>query len=344
MAIMWDSPVPPAALTAFARRVPVDQTYVLNQILPDRYDEVLEVEFGETTVTTRAAKARAWDAPPMPGVRDLFATRKAKLPAVSQMLSRGELDRLQLERQRSGGQGTAAIEQAIYNDTENNVRSVNARVELMRGDLLADGKVTLAEMGGLEADFGTPAEHFVTAATAWTAHATADILSDIRAWNKIYRAANGFNFGGMWMSEDLLYDMLQNAAIRDLWTSIGGSPNVVTIDQMNQTLQANRLPAIRGVYDAQVVVDSVTTNILPADKVIFVPPAGTDLGFTQWGMSATALELPTGGVQIAPSPAGMVAIVDKDPRPPYRESAYVDATCMPVLSRPKGLFVADVAA
>jgi Phage major capsid protein E len=344
MAILWDSYVSPQALTAFVRSVPVDQNFILNQILPDQYDDVLEVEFGDSVVTTRAAKARAWDAPPMPGRRDSFATRKVKLPAVSQMMGRGERDRLEIERLRSGGQATTAIERAIFDDAENNTRSVLARVELMRGDLLADGKITLAELGGLEADFQVPGTHIVTAAVPWTTIATANVLGDIRAWGKVYRASNGFGFGGMIMPEDVLYAMLQNQAIRDLWSSVSGRPSVVTLEQMNQTLTSNRLPPVLFTYDAQTVVDEVATSILPVDKVIFVPPTGIPLGFTQWGMTATALEINgRQGVDVLPSPAGMVAVVDKDLRPPYRESAYVDATVMPYLSRRTGLFVADVA-
>jgi hypothetical protein len=343
MAIIYDSYISPQALTAFARAVPVDQGYILNTILPDRYDQILEVEFADTTVTTRTAKARAWDAPPMPGKRDSFSTRKVKLPAISQMLSSGELDRLKMEQLRAGGQATQAIEQAIFNDTENNARSILARVELMRGDLLSDGKITLAEMGGLEADFGVPGTHIVSAAIPWTTIATATPLTDIRAWNKVYRATNGFNFGGMIMSSDVLYSLLQNQAIRDMWSSVTGRPSVVTLEQLNQTLGANMLPQVLFTYDAQVVVDDVVTTILPADKVTFIPPAGIELGFTQWGMTATALELQGAGVEVQPSPAGIVAVLDKDVRPPFRQSSYVDATVMPILSRPSGLFVADVA-
>ncbi len=344
MAILWDARVSPGALTAFVRQVPNDQSYILNQILPDRYDQILEVEYADAVFTTRAAKMRAWDAPPMPGRRDSFTTRKVKLPAVSQFLARGERDRLELERLRSGGQSTAAIEQAIYDDAQNNATSVLARVEMLRGDLLADGKVTIAELGGLEADFGVPAEHIVTAAIPWTTTATADILGDLRAWSAVYRATNGFNPGGMVVSTDVLSSMLQNAAMRELIAGAAFTPPILTQDQFNLLLSAYGLPPVRFVYDAKVVDDSGNAvNILPPDKAVFLPPAGVELGFTQWGMSATAMELQNGGVQVLPSPAGMVACVDKDVRPPYREAAYVDATCMPILSRPRGLFVADVA-
>lgn len=343
MAIMWDSLIPPTALTAFARSVPTDQNYILNQILPDRYDMTLHVDFAESVVTTRAASARAWDAPPQPGVRDSFKTSRVKLPAISQFMSRGERDRLELERQVVGGSAFSAIEQAIFNDTEANVRSVQARVELMRGDVLADGKVTLTELGGIEADFGVPSGNLVTAATLWSTTGSADPLGDIRGWAKAYRLLNGFAPGGMVMSEDTLYSLLQNTTIRQLWSNAVGSPRVVTLEQLNQTFGSERLPQIKFTYDAQTVVGNTATYILPQNKVIFLPPDGIELGFTQWGMSATALELSNADVQLAPSPAGIVAVVDKDVTPPYRESVYVDATCMPVITRPNALMVATVA-
>lgn len=344
MAIVWDSYVSATDLTAFVREVPVDQTYILNQILPDTYDDVLEAEFGESVRTTRAAKARAWDAPPSPGRRDSFSVSRVKLPAVSQFLGRGERDRLELERLRSGGQNTQAIEQAIFDDAENNARSILARVEVMRGDLLADGKITLPELGNLEADFGVPNDQVnVAPQVLWSDHANANIIADFRAWNTLYRNRNGFGMGGVWLPEEILFHALQNAGIRALWANGSGvSAGFVTQEQLNQTLQTYRLPPILGTYDAKVDIDGTITNILPADKLIAVPPAGIRLGRTQWGTTATALEAQAAGVELVGSPAGMVAVLDKDARPPYRETAYVDSAVMPILERPSGLFVAKV--
>lgn len=315
---------------------------------------MLEAEFGDVTVTTRAAKARAWDAPPTPGRRDAFLVRRVKLPAVSQVLARGERDRLELERLRTGGQATAAITDAIYDDAANNARSVLARVEQMRGDVLLDGKVTIAELGGMEADFGMPSNHNVAAATAWT-NPSADILGDLRAWAAIYRSTNGFNPGGMVISSTIFSGMLQNLAIRTL---VAGAaiPAILAPEQFNSFLQAYSLPGVQHVYDAQVVDDSGTAQpILTPTKAIFVPPAGVELGYTQWGMSATALELQAAGVDFGlfdqsgqpvfggnGSAAGITAVIDKDVRPPYREAAYVDSTVMPVLARPRGLMVGTV--
>lgn len=343
MAIIWDGYVSTTDLTAFVRNVPVDQSYVLNTIFPDRYDEVFEAEFGERVTTRRAAKARAWDAPPMPGRRDSFSVSKVQLPAVSQMLGSGERDRLEAERLRQGGQNTAAMENAIYDDAQNNAESVLTRVEIMRGDLLDDGVITLPELGDLEADFGVPGTHIVDANVGWSDHANADILGDLRGWAQVYRQSNGFNFGGMILSEDVLFDFLQNTAIRELYRGVAGlAPGVLTQDQLNQTLQSYRLPPVQMVYDAKADVDGTITSILDPRKVHFVPPAGVELGRTQWGLTATALEAAAADVEIVGSPAGMIAVLDKAATPPYRETAYVDSAVMPVLSRPRGLFVATV--
>jgi hypothetical protein len=69
-----------------------------------------------------------------------------------------------------------------------------------------------------------------------------------------------------------------------------------------------------------------------------------DLGYTAWGVSATALELVNSSAvdfsfQEAP---GIVGVVEKI-GPPYREFVFVDAVGMPVLQNARLLMVADVA-
>jgi hypothetical protein len=91
-------------------------------------------------------------------------------------------------------------------------------------------------------------------------------------------------------------------------------------------------------------VDGVSTRVIPADRVLFVPPNVEDLGYTAWGVSATALELVNSShVDLSFSQApGIVGVVIKE-GPPFREYTFVDAVGMPVLANPKLLMVADVA-
>jgi hypothetical protein len=112
--------------------------------------------------------------------------------------------------------------------------------------------------------------------------------------------------------------------------------------EVDDLLASENIPPIR-TYDANVDLDGVTTRVLTADKVLLVPANPGDLGYTAWGVSATALELVSANVadlsfEDAP---GIVGVVEKT-GPPYREFTFVDAVGMPVIANPRALMVADV--
>jgi hypothetical protein len=346
MAIVFDGPVTPDAATVFVRNVPTPAEYVLNQILPDVYEEDNTIDLAELTRTNRTARFRAFDGRLHVSERDAGVTKVVKLPPLSTSLSVGELEKLQLAFARSGGGNLSAIIRATYNDAENLTREVQSRMEQARGDVLTDGKFTLAGEGGLymEADYGVPANHFVAPGTLWSNTAAATIITNETAWMATYVATNGFRPGGQVISTRVLNYMLQNAELRTLAGSLAGTPGLVTRAGLDAALAAYGLPPIKFVYDSMVDVDGVSTAVIPDDRVIFVPPNVADLGKTSWGVSATALELVNSGlVEFSYEEApGIVAVVEKV-GPPYREFTFVDAVGMPVLKNPKLLMVADVA-
>lgn len=345
MAIVFDGPVTPDALTTFVREVPTPADQVLNQLLPDRFFTKNSIDVQEITRTNRTARFRAYDARLHVSQRDTSTLKTVKLPPLSTSLSMGELERLQLEFARTGGTNQEAIVDAIYDDATNLTREVLTRMEQARGDVLTDGKFTLAGEGGLflEADFGVPANHFVSPGVPWSTVASATIIANISAWVDVYVATNGFPPGGMAVSRQTVNYMLQNAELRSLAASLSGTPSLITRQTVDGALAAYSLPPIVMVYDTVVDVDGVSTRVLPADRVIFVPPNITDLGYTAWGVSATSLELLNSSqVDMSFSEApGIVGVVEKS-GPPYREFTFVDAVGMPVLANAKLLMVADV--
>lgn len=345
MAIILDGPVTPDALTSFVREVPTPANYVLNQLLPDRNVNSNQVDISDVTRKNRAAKFRAFDGRIHRSERDSYTTSSVKLPPLSSMNGIGELERLKLEFVRNGGIGVNdAIINAIYDDATNLTQEIHTRMELARGDVLTDGKFTLAGENGmtLEADFGVPAEHKVTAATVWS-NPAATIIADITAWADVYTVTNGFRPGGMVVSNKVLGYLLRNGEVRALAAGLAGTPQLVSRATLDGVLDTFSLPPILFVYDTQVDVDDVSTRVLAEDKVLFTPPNPSDLGYTAWGVTATALELVNSKAvdfSFADAP-GIVGVVEKS-GPPYKEDTFVDAVGMPVLTAPKRLLVADV--
>lgn len=346
MALVFDGPVTPDELTTYVREVPTPADQVLNRLLPDRYFTKNTLDFTEYTRTNRTARFRAYDGRLHVSERDTLTTKQVSLPPLSTSLNKGELERLKLEFARTGGTSNSAIIEAIYDDATNLTREVQARMEQARGDVLVDGKFTLAGEGGLtmEADFGVPAGHIVAPGTLWSTVATATIIANVNTWVDTYVATNGFAPGGMVTSRRVLNYMLQNAELRTLNAALVGTPGLITRNALDAALETFGLPPILFIYDTKVDVDGVTTAVIPDDRVIFVPPNVSDLGYTAWGVSATALELVNSNLaelSFAQAP-GIVGVVEKV-GPPYREFTFVDAVGMPVLANPKLLMVADVA-
>jgi hypothetical protein len=346
MAIVFDGPVTPDAQTVFIRNVPTPAEFSLSDLLPDRFFTRNTIDLSEITRTNRTARFRAFDGRLHVSERDVGVTKQVKLPPLSTSLNKGELERLQLEFARNSGGDPAEVVNAIYDDSTNLTREVQARMEQARGDVLTDGKFTLAGEGGLfmEADYGVPGGHIVAPGTLWTTVATATIIANISAWVDVYVATNGFAPGGIATSRRVVNLMLQNAEIRTLAASMSGTPSLVTRGALDNVLDAFGLPPIIKVYDTVVDVDGTSTRTIPDDRVIFVPPNIADLGYTAWGVSATALELVNSSAvdfsfQEAP---GIVGVVEKI-GPPYREFVFVDAVGMPVLQNARLLMVADVA-
>jgi hypothetical protein len=346
MAIAYEAPVHPDDLTVFTRNVPLQQNLVLDRILPDRMLQDNRADIGRLTKTGRTAKFRIFDGPINVARRDGYSVQNVALPPLSDSIAQGEYERLQIQFARTGGTNNGALVNAIYDDAAMLTGNIRRRMELARGDVLVDGKFTLAGEGGLymEADYGVPVGNFKTAGTLWTTHATADVVDDLNTWVESYLDLNGFLPGGMIVSRQTVHDLLRNEKLRTSHGNILGVSNMLTRQQVDATLASYDLPPIEMVYDSSVDVDGVSTRILPANKVIFVPPAGQSLGYTAWGVSATALELVQSNqsdLAFEDAP-GVVGCVVKE-GPPFRQHTFVDAVGMPVIENPDYLMVATVA-
>ena len=127
MAIVFDGPVSPDALTEYVRNVPTPINLVLGRFLPDRFFQDNRLDVAELTVRGRTARFRAFDANLHVSQRDTAQIKTVKLPPVSDSISVGEAERLNMEFARTGGTNMGALVNAIYNDATNLTRNVQRR-------------------------------------------------------------------------------------------------------------------------------------------------------------------------------------------------------------------------
>lgn len=347
MAIFFDAPVDPDALTTFIREVPIPGNLALQNLFGRRELDTNKVDFAEIVRTNRTAQYRSWDGRLHVTERDTGSEKYVRLPALSDSLSVGEYERLQQEFARvGGGENQRALERAIYNDAENLTRYVLNRLELAWGDVLTDGILSINE-GGLvsTADFGVPGTHKVNTADSWANVTTADVLTELIAWTDVYVATNGFKPGSILTSQRVQRLMQRNTEIINAVHGAAASRTRVTAQELNDLLDSEGIPTLRPAYDSNVDVEGSTTRIIADDKLIFLPPNVEDLGYTAYGITATALELVNSNeaeLSFEEAP-GIVGVVEKT-GPPYRAWTFVDAAAMPILVNPRLLFIADVVA
>jgi hypothetical protein len=342
-----DDYITPAELTWYAREVPSPANLLLERFLPHVQINHIEAEIGEVIRTNRAAKFRSWDTPVGIGRRDSIETRRMRIPPLGQKLPVSEQDMLALALARTGGNDRAAMLEEIYNDTDNNVRSIYNRLEIARGDVLMDGKFTLTNEDGLtlEADFGLHADNNVAPTTLWSDAANAAPLQDLRAWHQAYASINGGRPGYMVCGEAVIAALSNSDEVKQA-VSYGGNilKPLVTDAELAGVLSANRFAPIIP-YDTVIDWDGTNKRVIDENKVIFLPPNPADLGITAFGVTAHALALmnstnPQLTFQQAP---GIVAVTTREGDPP-KVWSMAGATAMPLLKDIRKLMVATVLA
>jgi hypothetical protein len=345
MTIFYDAEVRPEAQTTFIRDVPVGAGRFFMGQMPRQDSDDNTIDWNDVTRTNRTAKFRAFDGAIAKSKRDTASTSRVRLLPLGSSLDLGEYERLQLEFARTGGTNTSILEKSIYDDSLNLTNEVLNRLELAWGDVFTDGKLTINENGYQgEADFAVPANQIVTAGTAWTNLAASTPLTNLQAWQDVMIANGNGPAGSIRTSNQNIRLLMRNTeVINAAYGSLNGR-TIATLPDINSVLASLGLPSLEPAFDEVLSVDDVDTRVIPIDRVLLTPANLGDLGYTAWGVSATALELVNSAEAdfSFEEAAGVVGVVVKD-GPPFRQTTFVDATAMPILTGAKKLFIADVA-
>lgn len=336
--------VEPAVLTEYVRQFDNEvlrNTFALGQFLPDFENSELEYFIDQSTFRdVDTAEFRAFDTQPSMTGRQGFSRLRGELLPVSKQIPLTEEDRLRLRAVQMGGSARQAQIDQIYADAEMMVRSVKARLELAKGQVLTTGKFTLAENGlFMEADFGMPGTHKPTAAASWALAGT-DIIADLLTWMQLYVDDNGFEPGLLMLSRTVLGYMINNTAFKSAAAFAGTTPGRINLETVQAVLAANGIPPVM-IYDTQVRVGGVATRVIAADKILFLPPAGTPLGKTHYGVTAEALALAEAGKITERAMPGIVAVNLRNDNP-VQTFTLATALAVPVLGNPNAIICADV--
>jgi hypothetical protein len=344
MAIFYDAPVVPDDLTAFVREVPRRRELNFLNAFPEVHADNNTVDWAEILQTNRTARFRSFDGRIHVSERDGAGDKRVSMLPLSDSTSIGEYERLQMEFARTGGTNTAALERAVYNDSERLTYHVQNRYEQAWGDVLYDGKLTINENGFQgEADFGVPAGNQVTASVLWSDAEDSQPLSDLISWSDAYEEENGSRPGATRLTRANKRALQRSKQIIDAVHGATSGKTRVNQDELNDLLESEGVAPVVDLPIAHVDVDGVDTAVMPDDKVLLTPADWADLGHSRFGITATALELVNSNEaeMSFEEAAGIVGVVIKA-GPPFRQFTFVDAVGMPILENARRLFLAKV--
>jgi hypothetical protein len=290
--------ITPTEIIAFARAVQTPEDYALTlNVMPERQINGVKWRTRRTSRRVNAAKYRAYDAQTPVASREVKRIEtEGMLPPLGQKYLVGELETILLAARR--GQDGAELVESLYDDVAAHVVSIRSRLELAVGDLLTDGKFTLAGENGLtvEYDAQVPSANMPTAAVPWT-DPTSDPIADELAWIEVLRASGAPMPEKVVTSYDARALLAGNNAYRAAYYGSVNPSNTPTA-----TLAPNEVDAVRArynlppieIYDVQIPKDDGTmARPLPKDRWIMVPPNRRQWAETQYGITAESIALTT---------------------------------------------------
>lgn len=272
-----------------------------------------------------------------------IGTREAEkmaieLALIKRKMQLKEKEIIKLESPRNEAERKALM-QDVYNDIENLVQSIRARIELMRMELLATGKVTLNE-NGLSAtiDYGVPDENKISNVD-WSSE-TANPINDMIKWKNQLDSAPS----RVLTSTTILAKILAN---KNVVNAIFGkdSTRIASVGELNNYLEQLQLPKIY-TYDEK--YKKQKENGKGYDKLRYFPenafvmmPADK-LGETIYGPTAEELRLqrdPSIDMKLL---GKIIALVYEEGKDPVATWEKVVATALPALACADELFQATI--
>ena len=249
-----------------------------------------------------------------------------------------EEDIIALQAPRNEAEKTYLMKE-VYNDIENLVQSIRARVEIMRMEVTATGKVTLNE-NGLNAtiDYGVPSENKI-ANVNWNLE-TANPIQDMINWRNRLDSAPG----RILTSTTILAKILSHPTVVNALFGKNTS-RIASVGELNNYLNQLKLPNIY-TYDEKYRKEKTDgkgydkLRYFPENAFVMMP--SEPLGETLYGPTAEEIRLngnPTVDMRTIGKIIAMVYDESLDPVSTWEKAV---ATAIPSLNCADELFQASI--
>lgn len=307
------------------------------ELFPEVKKQSLEFEvLTNASKTPVIASIHGFDTESEIGQRE--AEKKAiELALIKRKMQLKEKEIIALESPRNDAERQALMKD-VYNDFDNLIESVRARVEKMRMDVIANGVITLDE-NELNAtiDYGVPTENKVTNVD-WSSD-TANPINDMIAWaNKLDQMP-----GRVITSNTVLAKILSN---KNVVNALFGkdSTRIASVGELNTYLNSLGLPSIY-TYDRKyrkLNANGTYTKhrYFPENKFVMIP--NETLGQTVYGPTAEEIRLqrdPSIDVRTVGKIFACMYEEGKDPVSTWEKAV---ATALPALSCAEDIFQAEI--
>lgn len=316
MAYVFDI-VNPAELTAFVRELdPRTEGYTLGDFLPDLSQQTTTYEFmSSTEAKVEAAQFRAWDTPPPSIGRPGARKQKGEIPPGSVKRPLSEQNRIELERLRGYSR---ELEDTIFNDAAAVTRSVQARLELAKGEALTKGQVSFTNdrgFTGATVSFGATTT-ITTPSVRWDQHSTAKPIQDMQAQIAEWQNANnGARPAYALTSQTVIDNIVKCDSVKAALASQGTTPAIVSPAQLANALRLFGIPPLIP-YDVTINVAGTTNRVTALKELTWLPaPSTANFGLTLHGVTVEALELVGAGFLTQETAPGITVMIDKTTQP-----------------------------
>lgn len=195
---------------------------------------------------------------------------------------------------REGAGDIPMVREQLYNDSDNMINSVDARIEQMCMDALAFGQLTLNENDVImNVNYGVPNNHrqVLVGNALWSDPVNSTPVTDMQRWSNQLQADGAPKPERVLTSNTVVANLLRCAEVRTLiFGDLGGS-RAVSVNQLNDLMGAMDLPRI-ATYDLQARRQNAdgtytTARFFPANMFVMMP--GEKLGDTLDGPTEDAM-------------------------------------------------------